>query len=101
MITLLRGRWGSRSGGTRWSLAVKVGLLNIGLCAALAVALTWLGTYRGFTGLEEQAEVSLGADARVVADGVDNWHALRIAQLKALGNMHLVRAYADADDDTR
>jgi diguanylate cyclase (GGDEF)-like protein len=101
MIKPLRGRWQSRARGRRWSLAVKVGLLNIGLCAALAVVLTCVGTYRGFTGLQEQAEVALGADARIVADGVDNWHAQRMDQLKALANMYLLRAYASADDDAR
>src|SRR3954468_22915802 len=101
MIKPLRGRWSSRTDGNRWSLAVKVGLLNIGLCAALAFVLTGLATYRGFTGLERQAEVALAADAGIVADGVDNWHAQRVAQLKALANMHLLQDYATADDDTR
>src|SRR4051812_31854641 len=79
MIRPLRGRWSSRTDGNGWSLAVKVGLLNIGLCAALAFVLTGLATYRGFTGLERQAEIALAADAGIVADGVDNWHALRVA----------------------
>ena len=78
-----------------WSLAVKVGLLNIGLCAALAVALTWLGTYRAIAGLQEQAEAALAADARVVADGVDGWHAQRMAQLKSLANMRVLRGYLE------
>ena len=85
----------------RSTLAAKVGLLNILLCAALAAALTWLGTYRAFTGLQYQAEIALTADARVVADGVDNWHTLRMAQLRSLANMYLLRAYAEADDDVR
>src|SRR4051795_9982832 len=93
--------WDSRLRGRRRSLALKVGLLNIGLCAALAVALTWLGAYRAFGGLQEQAEAALAADARVVADGIDGWHAQRMSQLQALANMHLVRNYAAVSDDSR
>src|SRR5215207_5408498 len=101
MIKPLRGRWRSQSQGSGWPLAVKVGLLNIGLCAALAVALTWLGAYRAFGGLQDQAEVAMAADARVVADGIDNWHGQRMALLQALANMHLVRNYTAVSDDSR
>jgi diguanylate cyclase (GGDEF)-like protein len=80
---------------------VRVGLLNIGLCAALAVALTWLGTYRAVNGLQEQAEAALASDARLVADGVDSWHAQRMAQLRALANMRVIRSYLQADPEAR
>jgi diguanylate cyclase (GGDEF)-like protein len=101
MIKPLRGRWSSRSARSGWPLAVKIGLLNIGLCAALAVALTWLGTYRMFGGVQEQAEASLAADARTVADGVDSWHAQRMTQLRALANMHLLQNYAAVSPESR
>ena len=101
MIKPLGGRWRLAEPGSqrRWSLALKIGLLNIGLCAALAIALTWLGTFRAFNGLQEQAEAALAADARVVADGVDDWHAQRTTQLKSLANMHLVRNYVAVPDE--
>src|SRR5262249_5664834 len=89
------------SGRRSWRLAVKIGLLNIALCAALAVALTWLGTYRAVNGLQEQAEAALGADARAVADGVDAWHAERMRQLRALAGIRVVRAYLQASPASR
>ena len=84
-----------------WSLAARIGLLNIGLCAALAISLTWLGTYRAVNELEEQAEAALAADARVVADGVDGWPAQRMAQLKSLANMRILRGYLESDENQR
>ncbi|MCC7367924.1 MAG: EAL domain-containing protein [Chloroflexi bacterium] len=72
------------------SLAARIGLLNIMLCATLAVALTWLGTYRAIRGLDEQAQAALTADARGVASGIDAWHAQRMNQLRALASMHVI-----------
>ena len=85
----------------QWSLAVKVGVLNITLCAMLAVTLTYLSTSRAIAGLQEQADAALAADARVVADGIDSWNDQRMTQLRALANLRVIRTYLQTAPEDR
>jgi methyl-accepting chemotaxis protein len=65
-------------------LAFRIAVLSVGLSAALALGLTWLGYTRARDGLSEQAQATIAADARGVAQAVDAWHANRIDVLKAV-----------------
>ncbi len=65
-------------------LAVKIAMLCIGLCTALAVALTTMGYRQASDGLGAQTESAMKADATVVASTIDAWNVQRIRDLQAL-----------------
>ena len=66
----------------RVNLGAKFGLLLVGVSALLAVGLTGLGYFEGATGLREQAEAALRADARTVSSVIDDWNDQRLAELR-------------------
>src|SRR5262249_28552055 len=69
----------------------------VGLSAILAAGLTWLGYTRARVGLSEQAEATLAADARGVAQAIDSWHANRIDVLRTLAQAPLVQRVLTSD----
>jgi methyl-accepting chemotaxis protein len=76
-------------------LAISFGILCVGLSAILAFGLTWLGYSRARHGLSEQAEATLAADARSVAEAIDAWHGNRIDALRTLTRAPAVQRVLD------
>jgi methyl-accepting chemotaxis protein len=86
----------------RLSLAARVAILCVGLSASLAIGLTVLGYVKAREGLTRQAEATIGADARAVADAVDTWHKTRIDSLVALARLQSThRALQSGTPDQR
>ncbi len=68
----------------RINLGAKFGLLLVGVSALLAAGLTGLGYQEAATGLREQAEAALRADARTVSSVIDDWNEQRLADLRLI-----------------
>ena len=79
----------------RITLGAKFGLLLVGVSALLAAGLTGLGYQQAATGLREQAEAALRADARTVSSLIDGWNDERLADLRLIAALPAVIRLAD------
>ncbi|HEX2988982.1 MAG TPA: cache domain-containing protein, partial [Chloroflexota bacterium] len=93
------GRGHSRIGDL--SVGIKITILCVGLCAALAIALTAIGYRQASEGLRTQAESALASDAMTVASTVDGWNIQRIRDLQSLSANPVIQEFAAADPVAR
>jgi hypothetical protein len=67
-----------------WPIAAKITVLCTVISIALAGALTAIGYSQAASGLAQQADKEIEADAHIVETTIDDWHQQRLATL-ALG----------------
>jgi len=79
-----------------WPVAAKLVALCVGVAAALAVGLTFLGYTQAANGLKQQAEAALASDALLVANDVDGWHAKHMSDVEALASLGVVQRVLEA-----
>ena len=75
----------------RRSLAARIGLLSVGVAAALSLSLTWLGYRKAVQGLRERSERSLLAEARLGQSLVAGWAQNRLQGVRAMAGLRPVR----------
>ena len=75
----------------RGSLAARIGLLSVGVAAALSISLTVIGYRSSVQGLRARSEVALAAEALLTASLVDDWVRSRLQGLRALAALRAVR----------
>ena len=88
----------------RRSLAARIGLLSVGVAAALSLSVTVIGYRKAVEGLRARSEMALGAEALLTGSLVDDWARDRLQGLRALAGLRPVRrlletAVAPSADD--
>jgi hypothetical protein len=77
------------------TLSSKIVLLSVGVSAALAFGLTWLGYRKAATGLRAKSELALGSEALLTATLVENWMSERLVALRGVASLRSVRTVLD------
>lgn len=73
------------------TLSSKIVLLSVGISAALAGGLTWLGYGKAASGLRTKSELALGSEALLTATLVENWMSERLVALRGVAGLRSVR----------
>src|SRR5471032_2007105 len=79
-----------------WPVAAKLVGLSVGVAAALAIGLTFLGYTLASGGLKQQAEAALWSDGLLVANQIDAWNAKRLSDVQSLAALPAVRRTLEA-----
>ncbi len=77
------------------TLSSKIVLLSVGISAALAGGLTWLGYGKAASGLRAKSELALGSEALLTATLVENWMSERLVALRGVAGLRSVRTVLD------
>jgi methyl-accepting chemotaxis protein len=79
-----------------WPVAAKLVGLSVGVAAAVAIGLTFLGYTLASGGLKQQAEAALWSDGLLVANQIDAWNTKRLSDVQSLAALPAVRRTLEA-----